>query len=362
MTRRTIVASLAALACTAGAAAAQQPSIQNGHVTPKAATSLPRDITSAGGTAADPVWVGWREPMVAGNHGGCSQWWVDNSPAVRGELLDNPANPSDKPSIAPPTGPLPLEGGSGVVMLARVVENKVERLRTISDDCPIDANGRTVVWLTGVSPADSIAYLETLTQRDDTMATNVSRSLASSALGAIAVHRDAAADTVLDRIAGAAADDQRQTAVSLLATMRGAHGFATLQKLLATDRSPDFRRTLASALGQTREPGTADALLALAKNDADPKVRAAAIYAYTPRAGTAGISAVTSVINQDADESVKTRAVTSLSRLPDDGGTPTLIQIARTSNVLAVKKEAVRVLGSSKDPRATAFLQELIAK
>jgi hypothetical protein len=361
MTRRTI-AILAVLACTAGTAAAQQPSIQNGHVTPKPSTSIARDVTSAGGTAADPVWVGWREPMIAGNHAGCSQWWVDNAPVVRGELLDNPANPSDKPSIAPATGPLPLEGGSGVVILLRVVDNKVERLRTISDDCPIDANGRAVTWLTGVSAADSIAYLDTLTKRDDTMATNVSRSIASSALGAVALHRDAAADAVLDRIAGTAADDQRQSAVSLLATLRGAHGFATIQKMLASERSPDFRRTLASALGSTREPGTADALLALAKNDADPKVRAAAIYAYTPRAGAAGLTAVTSVINQDADESVKTRAVTSLSRLPDDGGLPTLIQLARTSNVLAVKKEAVRVLGTSKDARATAFLRELIAK
>lgn len=362
MTRRSIAGTLAALFCTAATAAAQQPSIQNGHVTPKASTSLARELSGAGGTAADPVWVGWREPMIAGNHGGCSQWWVDNSPVVRGELLDNPANPSDKPSIAPPTGPLPLEGGSGAVMLARVAENKVERLRTISDDCPIDANGRTVIWLTGVTPADSIAYLDSLTKRDETMATNVSRSLASSALGAIAIHRDAAADAVLDRIAGTATDDERSTAVSLLATLRGAHGFATLQRLLSAEKSPDARRTLASALGQTREPGTADALLALARTDPDPRVRAAAIYAYTPRAGAAGISAVTGVINQDADESVKTRAVSSLSRLPDEAGLPTLIQLARTSTVLAVKKEAVRVLGQSKDPRATAFLQELIAR
>ena len=194
------------------------------------------------------------------------------------------------------------------------------------------------------------------------MATNVSRSLASSALGAIALHRDPAADAVLDRIAGTPADDQRSSAVSLLATLRGAHGFATVQKLLTTERSADVRRTLASALGQTREPGTAEALLTLARSDADPRVRAAAIYAYTPRAGAAGLSAVSTVISQDTDESVKTRAVTSLGRLPEDGGVPTLIQLARTSTVLAVKKEAVRVLGDSKDPRATAFLQELIAR
>ena len=49
-------------------------------------------------------------------------------------------------------------------MFARVLDGRVERLRTISDDCPVDASGLTVFSLTGVTPADSLRFLDTFTK------------------------------------------------------------------------------------------------------------------------------------------------------------------------------------------------------
>ena len=47
-----------------------------------------------------------------------------------------------------------------MVVLFRIAERAVDRIRVFSEDCELDAGGRTVTWLEGVRPADSIALLE----------------------------------------------------------------------------------------------------------------------------------------------------------------------------------------------------------
>ena len=71
---------------------------------------------------------------------------------------------------------------------------------------------------------------------------------------------------------------------------------------------------------------------------------------------------VTAIIESDASDAVKQRAVQGIGRLPAEDSTAMLIQLARTSTNPAVKKEAVSALGRSKDPRALAFLEDLIRK
>jgi len=54
--------------------------------------------------------------------------------------------------------------------------------------------------------------------------------------------------------------------------------------------------------------------------------------------------------------------VSALGQLPADAGLPALLQLARTSPSLAVRKEAVNVLSQSKDPRAIALLEEILKR
>ena len=59
-------------------------------------------------------------------------------------------------------GAVKLEGSDRMVVLFRVAERRVDRIRVFSEDCELDAGGRPVTWLDGVRPADSVALLESL--------------------------------------------------------------------------------------------------------------------------------------------------------------------------------------------------------
>src|SRR6185503_17323674 len=89
---------------------AQQPSIQNGRVEPRNATSLDREVATLGG-GPDPVWVAWRAPMVDGDPNVCSTWG-DGRVFVRGETLESRPLGSQAPQFPAATGPARLEAGT----------------------------------------------------------------------------------------------------------------------------------------------------------------------------------------------------------------------------------------------------------
>jgi len=348
------------------AQSAPAPQIQNGRLETRAVTSLERDLPSLGGP--EPVWAFWRVAMIDGERGPCSTYmYSDREPVIRGELLDSGISGTiignERPQITPPVGPIPLEAGTGLLIFARVVEGRVERVRTIGDDCPVDANGRTVYALTGVTPADSLRYLDTFTKMTgDRLSVTARRNLADSALAAIRRHRDAGADAILDRIATSDLDsDLRRSAATALATSRGAHGFATVKRLVETEQVPDLRRSFVTALGQTREPGTVEALRPLLR-DADARVRSQAVFYFAQRGGPAVVPEIRKLLETETDASVKQQAVRGLSRLPANDAVPLLIQMARNSTDPVVRKESVNSLSQSRDARAIAYLEELIKR
>src|SRR5215207_7466875 len=121
-----------------------QQQIQNGKLETRRAAAIDREIAALA-ASPDPVWVMWRVPMVDGDRNMCS-WYSDRDGMTRGHMLDYSVGNtviggSTRPQIAPPTGPVQLESGTQLVVLARLLDGRLERLRTIGDDCPIDAQG-----------------------------------------------------------------------------------------------------------------------------------------------------------------------------------------------------------------------------
>ena len=80
------------------------------------------------------------------------------------------------------------------------------------------------------------------------------------------------------------------------------------------------------------------------------------------RRRTAGLGDVIicSVKNTLPTSEVKKKAVFALSEMPDGQGVPLLIGLARTHKNPAVRQEAVFWLGQSEDPRALAFLEDVL--
>jgi HEAT repeat protein len=253
-----------------------------------------------------------------------------------------------------------LEQGTGLVVLVRVVDREIERIRAYGDNCRLDAGGRTVQWLAGITPAESLSFLEGVIDRV-AITPSVQHQLAASAVSAISLHDGAAAEAVLDRIATSSTEmSHRRTAIRQLARERGARGFERVRQLLSTESSPDVRVALVEAIALTRQPQTAEALLAVARSDPQASVRRTAAYWYPQRAGAAGLDATLALIRNDADEDVRVRALAGLTRLPADVTVPHLIELVRTSSSQRVRRESVAALGRTKDPRAIEFLASLI--
>ena len=353
--------------------AAPAPQIQNGKVERRPGTNIDREIAAASpASATEPSWVAWRAPMVEGDRDMCS-WYSDRLGSMRGTFIDDGmvyvSNTgvvnSDRPQITAPKGPIPLEAGTNVVVLARLVGGRVERLRTVGDDCPMDAGGRTVYWLDSVTPAESIRFLTALAQAGptDRSPVDAERRVAETAVRAIGYHKDPSADAALDRIATEHRESGiRRQAASTLTSLRGAHGVATVTKLLTTTKATDDRRALTSALGQSRDASAVPALRNLLA-DEDANVRSEAVYYFIQRGGIAVVPDALKAVAADKNDNVRKRAVSAIGRLPADAGVPQLLQIARAASTDVVsRKEAVNALSQSKDPRAIAFMEEILKR
>jgi len=182
---------------------AQTPQIQNARVETRAVTSLSRDVAALTAQATTPRWVAWQVPMIDGERGLCCTYYSDGMVnPVRGCTME-PADPDatwSAPEFPAPTGPVQLEAGTTLTVYVRLVEGRIERMRVLSDDCPVDAGGREVQWLTGVSGADSVAFLRQLAI-NEALDVDVRSRLATAAVRGIALHRDPAAVATLIELA-----------------------------------------------------------------------------------------------------------------------------------------------------------------
>ncbi|HEX6322100.1 MAG TPA: hypothetical protein VFZ36_00120, partial [Vicinamibacterales bacterium] len=137
---------------------AQQPAqITNGRVEMRAASTVEREVAAAA-QGTEPSWVAWKVPAVEGRGQGCC-WYSNNNTNWYGCGVE-PATPgvaAARPQQ--PTGPVPLEAGTTLLVMARVANGSIERVRTFGDDCPIDAGGRTIRFVEPVSPDASVSWL-----------------------------------------------------------------------------------------------------------------------------------------------------------------------------------------------------------
>jgi hypothetical protein len=259
-----------------GAVQTTAPSIQNGRIDIRPGTTIDREIAAVG-AGPDAVWLGWRAAEAEGHQAGCCVYSDDfrgAAASVRGCFMENPpAGDHALPQISAASSPVPLEAGTGIVILLRLIDGHVERIRSLGDDCPLDAGGRTVYWMPNVPSTESVRFLAAIVSHADAVTRSQEQRLRDAALSALAQHQDPSAVTVL---------------------------------------------------------------LGIARSDADPNRRAEAAYWLGQRGGSA-VSDVLALIRSDAADAVKRRGVEGLARLPEAESTPLLLDLARTSSAVVKK-------------------------
>jgi HEAT repeat protein len=316
--------------------AAQPKKLVNAQVDVRpAAGGLIREIQTLQTAQPQPAWIGYTVPSLRTRNVGCDSWGNYGETTFRG-------------------GTVHLEPAADVLLLMRVDANQIGRVRTMAPDCDIDAGGATVHWLTGVSPAESVAMLSAMVTTGE--------RLSDSALSAISLHADPSADTAIEGfVASGSPEWLRRKAVRHLGA-RGKRGLEMLKRLLAGDEAELMRERAVSALGSNREPETLDLLVSLARSDKSPKVRGQALSSIAHWGGPKATGAIAEALDRDPERDVRRRAVSALRQLPRDEGIPLLIEIAKTNRDAEVRKRAMSELGHSRDPRALKFFEDVLAK
>jgi HEAT repeat protein len=342
-----------------------RPKIVNGRIEARTLSQkLPLELQSLVDKTTGPIWAGYVVPEVAGDRILC----CGNSD-VTGEEVSGRCGGcrlekgEDGTNVTPVNNDkVQLETTRRIAVLVRMEQKKINKIRVVSAECTLDAGERTVIWFTGVNPADSVAWLESLIA-SNTAGEHERHSVGDAALMAIAMHADSSADRALESFtAPDKPAELRKRASFWLGAARGRAGLTVLEKMAKNDPSPDVRGQVAFAFSVSHEPGAVDDLIRMARDDESPHARGQALFWLAQKAGQKATAAITGAIENDPNEDVKNKAVFALSQLPKDEGVPKLIQVAQTNRNPEVRKKAMFWLGQSDDPRALAFFEKLLTQ
>lgn len=154
----------------------------------------------------------------------------------------------------------------------------------------------------------------------------------------------------------------RKTAIRALSE-RGEAAVDDLLKLYDSEQVPDVRRTVLQALGDIKSTRVEDKLFEVARSNDTTDVRRQAIRLLGERAGKRSFDFLSATAQStDANAEVQVQAVRAIGERRSEESVPLLIRIAKTHPNQLVRKQAIRSLGESGDPRAVEFFREVLSK
>jgi hypothetical protein len=320
---------------------AQQPTIVHGQATTETADHGLNAALEGLKRQNSAMWVGYSIPVVSKFSSG---WNSDHVAYLEGRG-DSVVDDSEKSSPS----------SDHAVILLRIADGALMKLRVESPERELDAGGLRFVWLNGVSPDDSVHVLTDLARQGDV------RHLRDSAVFAISIHQTNAATTALIDLAGASNDlGLREKAAFWLANQRGHDGFVAIQRLAHEDGDAKFREKLAFDLTLVKDPQALNELIRMAHEDTSPQVRKQAQFWMATKGGKRVTEDLRTLATNDPNEQIRRSAVFALSRLPGDEAATQLIAVADSSKDPVVRRQAIFWLGQSNDPRALEYLTKIL--
>lgn len=330
------------------ASAWAQPKVDEARFeTVPAAGNLSEAVRQAG-RGGQPVWVSWSVPVIEG-HGYTCCWsrdWKRSSCQL--EAKNQSWGSSDQDPRQDPY----------LNVLVRLQDGNVERIRSVSASCPLDAGGKRFVWLEGVKPEESVRFLTEVVRSSP----GKGNDLDEEALDSLAFHRNAGALDALTEFATSTRyrGDLREQALFWLGEARGREGYEIVARVLREDKDDELREHATFALSESPVPEAAELLLKTARTDRAPGVRSQAMFWLAQIDHPQAPATILEAIAKDADEDVREEAVFALSELPDGKGVPLLIKLGRESKDREVRKQALFWLTESDDPEAMKFLEKML--
>jgi hypothetical protein len=235
-------------------AAAQTPRLSNGRIESHAAANIAKDLPALANTLSEPMWIGYTQPLIDGNHNMCDYW-------NEGRMMTQS------------TDPIHLEPANYFFVLFRIEDRQISRIRTYSDNCPLDAGGKAVHWFPSVSAADSINYMKTF------MSPAATKKLNDSAVTVIAMTKgDQALNELLSLARDGSTTAVKGNALFWLAQRAGDKAVGTITSAIENDPDTEVKKKAVFALSQLPKDEGVPLLIQQARSNKNPVVRKQAMF------------------------------------------------------------------------------------
>jgi HEAT repeat protein len=264
----------AAFAATADAPAR----LVNARVeTRSAAGGLEPAFRAAVAAARGPAWIGYAVPAEGRHQMCCWSSSDDIGPGCPGCRLEGHASFTVRGDRERSDGALSLEGDESILVLFRAEQGRLDRIRTYSSGCALDAGGLDVVWLTDVRTAESVRLLRSLAS--SATSEEQDRRVEDPALAALAFHADPSA---LDALIALARQDAsahvRGQALFWLAQRAGSKVAGVITRAIEDDPETDVKKRAVFALSQLPHDEGVPLLIDTARKNRNPAVRKQAMF------------------------------------------------------------------------------------
>lgn len=161
-------------------------------------------------------------------------------------------------------------GERQVLVLARLADGKVNRVRLFSTNCAIDGDGQTVAWVDSVPLASSIAFLRNAVEHGAEHGSN-------GALFALSI-QEGTTDTLIDLARNNPDRKIRGQALFWLAQQAGRKAAATLKDAIENDPEESVRSRAVFAVSQLPDDESIPILVDLLKHNKYREVRKKAAF------------------------------------------------------------------------------------
>src|SRR5215204_1255995 len=154
----------------------------------------------------------------------------------------------------------------------------------------------------------------------------------------------------------------RKTAIRVMSE-RGESAVDDLLKLFDSEQVPEVKRAVLQSLSEIKSTRVEDKLFEVARSNDVMEVRRQAIRLLGERVSKRSFEFLSQTAQStDGNAEVQVQAVRAISERKSEESVPLLIKIARTHTNQLVRKQAIRSLGESGDPRAIDFFREVLSK
>jgi HEAT repeat protein len=230
-------------------------------------------------------------------------------------------------------------------------------LNVAKNDADVESRRTAVRKLGNFQREDAVEELMKIYQNDANI------EVKRAALRSLAETKNPRGQARLNEIARTDPNPElRKTAIRVMSD-RGEAAVDDLLKLYDSEQAPEVKRAVLQTLSDIKSTRVEDKLLAVASGNEAMDVRRQAIRLLGERVSKRSFEFLSQTAQStDGNAEVQVQAVRAISERNAEESVPLLIKIARTHPNQMVRKQAIRSLGESGDPRAVDFFREVLAK